>query len=216
MIKELLIKVPLWSDLTRLGKNKVITSSYIWLIIVPIVAKALSKIEEITTITAFNTTWKITTRLPFNWENLYYGALSFTIANIIYSIYCHYSIKEYKTFQDYQQNGKNNEQMITAFLHVLKSKFRCWPLIKPEEVSKKFLLEYTDFKNEDSTQKDIIEMLLKHNIKEEKLKDAYSFTYLIFNASYLIPRIACTIFYATGFLLLAVVLYHNTLFVISS
>jgi hypothetical protein len=177
MIKEIFLRVPLWSDLTRLGKNKLVTSSYIWLIAIPIIAIAFSKIEEITTISILNAKWNINTQLPFDWENLYYSALFFTIANIIYSIYCHYSIKEYITYIDYKKSGKSNEQMITAFLHILKHKFRYWPLIDPEDAIKKFLLEYTDFKNEDGKPKDIIAMLFENKIQEEKIKDAYSFTY---------------------------------------
>ena len=90
--------------------------------------------------------------------------------------------------------------------------------IKGLTKGKRYFVRITTYKTVmvDGKPKDIVAMLFEHKIQEEKIKDAYSFTYLIFNVSYLIPRIVCTISYAVGFLLLAIILYHNTLFVINS
>ncbi|AXG72374.1 hypothetical protein KORDIASMS9_04646 [Kordia sp. SMS9] len=86
-----------WNKISKLGNNKFIRSFYIYLILIPIITKFLSKADE--TITLFGIPFDIV--LPFSWKMFFFSALFFTIANILYSFYAPKIIIENKYFSDF-------------------------------------------------------------------------------------------------------------------
>ena len=68
-------KVPTWSSLNSLGKSKTLKSSYIWIVVVPLVAKLFSKIESTIDFTLFGAKISVNLSLPFSWQMFYFSAL---------------------------------------------------------------------------------------------------------------------------------------------
>jgi len=100
MMKSI-IRLTLWPSLKKFPNNRLIKSSYIWLLIVPIFAKALQKVEEFLPINLGGVEIIITTKLPFSWYIFYFSALLFTAANLLYNIRCPRFIKDHDSLGDF-------------------------------------------------------------------------------------------------------------------
>lgn len=103
------IKLINWPIISILGNNPIVTRSYIYLIIVPILAKLLSALESpfLYNFTS-GYTLKIPLGLPFNWVLFYFAAFFFTIGTIIYVFFAPQIIKEDKTFGDFEVKRKTS------------------------------------------------------------------------------------------------------------
>ena len=97
---------PLWSNLRSWGNNSLLKTSYIWLFLVPILAKALSNINSLTIPWLKN---PITLSLPFSWSLFYISAIFFSIAGGIYAITCPTIIRKYENFSLFKGNYETNE-----------------------------------------------------------------------------------------------------------
>lgn len=98
-----------WSNVAILGNNKVVVKSYIYLIIVPILARMLNKLES-----PFQANLTsdyiliIDLKLPFNWVLFYFAALCFTFGTIIYSLFAPTIFKEEQSFGDFEFKKKTS------------------------------------------------------------------------------------------------------------
>jgi len=104
-----------WSSQRVISNSKIVKSSFIWLIIVPFAAKALSKLDDVIELTIFGGVFKFSTVLPFSWQLLFFAACFFTLAGIIYSIYCPEIVKFYKNYSQFEADGKTRKQINHAF-----------------------------------------------------------------------------------------------------
>lgn len=96
-----------WSNISILGNNKIVIKSYIYLIIVPILAKMLSSLKSpfVAQITGgYNIT--IPLELPFNWVLFYFAAIFFTIGTVVYALFGPTIFKEDKSFGDFEIKRK--------------------------------------------------------------------------------------------------------------
>lgn len=88
-----------WQELRQIQRSKFISSMYIWIFVVPVVAKLLFKIEEHLAFDFFGQKIELVLSLPFSWKIFFYCALSFSIANSIVS------------FSGFIGDGKNHEHL---------------------------------------------------------------------------------------------------------
>jgi len=95
-----------WSYSKTLADSKIVKSSYIWLLIVPISARAFSSLDEIIDFTVFGSTFQLTTSFPFSWQLLFLASCFFTLANIIYSLFCPEIFKENKSYSEFNEHSK--------------------------------------------------------------------------------------------------------------
>lgn len=95
-----------WSFLNKIQDVKFISSMYIWIFVVPIAAKLLSKTNEIIFVTIFNHPFELNLGLPFSWKMFYFSALFFTIATVIYQTKCPRLIREYPNFSAFEQESR--------------------------------------------------------------------------------------------------------------
>lgn len=96
-----------WSNISVLGNNKIVIKSYIYLIIVPVLAKLLSKLKNpfVAQITGgYNLT--IPLDLPFNWILFYFAAIFFTIGTVVYALFGPQIFKEDKSYGDFEIKRK--------------------------------------------------------------------------------------------------------------
>jgi hypothetical protein len=102
-INEFLI----WQKIKRLSDNRVVRSSYFWVIITPILAKHAHQIERVLTYYAHT---PITLQLPFSWKMFYFGATSFAISSIIFSLRCPSIIRNFDNPIQYKDTGREKTE----------------------------------------------------------------------------------------------------------
>lgn len=98
---------PTWSFIRSIQNNKAVQSTYIWLLILPIFAKFLSKVEDTITIEMYEQVITLDMQLPFTWKALFISALLFTLGNILYLLFCPKIIKENKDYGEFLQKGRD-------------------------------------------------------------------------------------------------------------
>lgn len=108
-----------WSNLFSIANSRVVKSSVIWLFVVPLCAKLLLQVEYPLTFLAFGQKQSISISLPFSWQLLFYAAIFFTIAGIIYSIYCPELVKKYKNYPQFEADGKTRLQINSALRDIV-------------------------------------------------------------------------------------------------
>lgn len=119
--------IPNWSDLRAFGNNRLLRSTYFWIVFIPIVAKFLSSVEEIAHVTIFGHEFQLTLGLPFKWTLFFYGSLITAIGNVIYAMRCPSLVKDYETYLDYKDAGKGIDQLIRDFSTVLSRFYKSIP-----------------------------------------------------------------------------------------
>ncbi len=107
--------IPPWSQINRMGKSRLLRSSYIWLFAVPMLAKLLAKIGPEVTFSLWGNTFTIIWGLPFSWQMFYFSAVGFSIASYIYSSWCPPIIRDYERFSDFTDQGKGSNQLREDF-----------------------------------------------------------------------------------------------------
>lgn len=95
-----------WTLLRKVGTNRVLRTSYSWLLFVPLAAKALANVKRQVELTIFDDIFHLTIELPFSWQIFYYSAIFFSIAGIIYSWCCPAIVKRYVTFPEFFEDGR--------------------------------------------------------------------------------------------------------------
>lgn len=111
-------RIPTWTHLNSLGRNKILKSSYVWIVVVPVVAKLFSVLEETLTFTILNAEITLKFALPFSWQMLYLSAVFFGIGSLIYSRFCPEIVAKYDSLSDFTAEGKGIKQLRESFLKV--------------------------------------------------------------------------------------------------
>lgn len=96
-----------WEVIMKHLDNKLISSSYILIVIVPMLVKVLSKVPD--TIVIFNIDFVV--KLPFSWYYIYFAAISFFIAKIFYLFIAPNIYKSNFSFDDFEKKGKTKEHL---------------------------------------------------------------------------------------------------------
>ncbi len=107
---------PTWVDLRKVGNSKTIRFASGWIIVVPIAAKLLDKVEDNIVITVLSYPFHLHFKLPFRWTILFMTGLAFLLANIIYESFCPKLIKEtnnYRDFSDQKRSAEELRQLLT-------------------------------------------------------------------------------------------------------
>lgn len=113
-----------WYDFENVSGSRIVKSSGLWLVIVPIAAKFVSKISGDMLLNVFGKNITVVLQLPFSWKMLFFSALFFSAANLVYYFRCPEIVKKYSTFNDFHGTGRSNEQMGKYFLNIDSEKTR--------------------------------------------------------------------------------------------
>ena len=108
-----------WATLRAWGNSRLIKSAYLWLIIVPIVAKLMHPLAGTHTMTVGNVPFKFTVGLPFSWVLFYFMAIVFAVAQLLYSLGCPEIVKKWADGGEYQRNHPG----------VMHLKYWIWPML---------------------------------------------------------------------------------------
>ena len=101
-----------WSNLRLFGQHKFVSSMYIWLFTVPIIANALNGLEDKFPVTIFTHTFEFHSTLPFSWQAFFYSALSFTLANLIRITFCPRIISDHSDYASFKSSEKTHLHLI--------------------------------------------------------------------------------------------------------
>ena len=83
-----------WENLRAIEKIRFINSMYLWLLVVPVLAKITRYFESPINIVVFQNTFKVDLVLPFSWYLFYFSALFFVLGNISVVLFCPRVIKD--------------------------------------------------------------------------------------------------------------------------
>jgi hypothetical protein len=96
-----------WSDLRRIGRSRLLRSSYVWLFVVPIAAKALSAASDLASFSLLGQEFTLALELPFSWKVFYFSAVAFSIASFIYSVWCPSIVRNFEHYMAFLQQGRD-------------------------------------------------------------------------------------------------------------
>ncbi len=188
------LAAPKWDGLNRFGKNRALQSSYVWLLIVPIAAKALSAIEDPLVLEGISHGLKITLALPFSWKLFYFSAIAVSGASAIYALACPELISRFNTFAQYRAEGRGREYL-EAYVKKLHNE------------AKTFEQGYASAGDFD---------LAAQAQEDRDFQALFWKIYAQENNTSPVLRAVCFFLYAFGLLLILVVLLQNLLFVIQT
>lgn len=182
-----------WSQLKKVESYSVVKSMYVWLLIVPIAAKATAKIRGIVDLEIFGHDFTFDFGLPFSWEAFYFAALAFVIGNIAVIARCPKIVLENTDYASFKMQGKGRTHL-----------FEYW-----KDIGKTAEDFGTVWGNTDHVNMDYLEKAIEDQ-KSGTFWDGFK------NAETVraISRYFCSFFYFVGFILIAIVLLQNLGFVI--
>ena len=212
--------MPPWSGLRRLGKSRLLRTSYFWLVFVPLLANLFLKIGPEIHIPLWKNEIVLTLTLPFSWQMFYFSSVGFAIASAIYSLACPNIVSSYEKYSEFADEGKGADQIRAALWHVLKSKGRTEAL----DIAHDFLARYCgaeptvmDDESPGPLSYDpgiIIDVLDSEDMDQDKLPAAFWQVRNYADVQSPILRRVCWISYILAFLLILIVLFQNFLYVV--
>jgi len=126
------------------SRLKILCDLYIWLLIVPTVAKIFEEFPASVKIAPFNSSpiLDLSLELPFSWVILYAAALMFVIARLLYVFFCPRFLREYASAGEAQIRGLTVQYIASEARDFLRAYFRKgFPLIQVEKDNLNDILE---------------------------------------------------------------------------
>ncbi len=108
----LLNVTPTWDKLRGLGRNRVIRSSYFWFVVVPIAANLMQPVPPELSVSLFGAHFSIATTLPFSWKLLFFAALFFALASLLFSWRCPTIINRYESYRGFREAEHSGIELI--------------------------------------------------------------------------------------------------------
>jgi len=197
--------IPKWYDLKKIGDTKFVNSMYIWIFLVPFLAKAFEYISvEKFDFFIFQQMVPISTSLPFSWVMFYFCALSLALGKLIYIIRCPKIIKDHPTYQSFLDEGKKLKQLHNYSDDI---SFNWEGLL--ENVSRKL----SKLQSEKQVGMDTNAAYYSNLSIEDPLHYFWPI-HESAETKYLIHRIGCFTLFLIGFALFGIVVIQNTIAVI--
>lgn len=102
---------PAWSTMKSVLEARIISSVSVWLIAVPILLNLTSEFPERYFAAPFGGTQQITfvLEVPINWYLLYFSAICFAIAKLLYLVWCPQFIRKYGSSASASSDGVTAE-----------------------------------------------------------------------------------------------------------
>jgi len=190
-----MISIPKWTYLAKIQHISMIQTMYIWMFIVPIIAKVLTKVEETANLTIFSHTFNVQLGLPFSWKIFFLSAMSFAIANLLFVLRCYKLVKDHNSFSDFLEQGKNAKH-IHQYAEAVN-----FPLKRD--------LSYNWEEWEGSEVTALSERIQDVKSSGEHLKQPFWDIYEKTDSSRKGWRVTCSLLYLFGFVLISIVLCQN-------
>ena len=135
-----------WTIVNSFGQSRFSKNSYVFLVLVPIAAKFLQNIQSPVEILFGGKVHEIQLQLPFNWYVFYFGASLFSLASLIYVLYCPTLIKRFKDYGEFVKSGESDRYLdLMRERHLNESEKKLLPILgepflkEKEKVSKEIV-----------------------------------------------------------------------------
>lgn len=212
---------PRWSRLTELGNSRLLRSSYVWFFAVPPLASLISKLGPDVHLRVLGSEWVLHLDLPFSWKIFYFASAAFAIATSIFFLRCPEIVKRYRSYAQFEAEGKGPRQVRDYFLDYLARR-------RLDQVSGALVSSYlTEFTTEYSgvaAQVDLgrqvveekwglLDLVVESNLGSPRVPDAFWFVHRVSDSANPVSAMASGLFYLFGFVLIAIVLVQNFLYV---
>jgi hypothetical protein len=214
---QALAAVPNWPAFERLGESRTVRSTYVWVFLVPIVARAFASVPETIQVPWMSAEIHVSLRLPFSWEMGYYAALSFACGSFVYQLFSPAFSRRYKSYPDFGRDMRGSLSLMTQFLRLHMRRSMFWPL-KLGPAMKRQFLALTEFSGDvefltDPTKPTPIAALQLTKAKAGHEADAFYVIQHQLNRTYVLARLVCLVSYLLGFLFILRVAWESFLYV---
>ena len=213
IILDFIKKESRWSSIRAISNKKMVKNSYLWLVLVPVIARALSQLDEETQIHLFGGEFYIKTSLPFAWQMLFIAAIFFAIASLIYRLYCPDIIKLYKNYREFEASGKTVDQT-RSYLYDMT-----WDDEKEDFKHINIIATYfnIDLSHESDTKAQIEQCFSRHHLEKPEPDYKNKLFYIVRDFAQTSNQSAIKIaisFYAIGFAFVFAIMLQNIVFVV--
>ncbi len=102
-----------WGTLRALGNSRLVTSSIVWLFVVPIAAKLLAPFagQHTLDLSWLNEPLAVSVALPFSWQRFYLMSWLFLIGQVIYWLACPEIVRKYPSFGAYRADHASDGEL---------------------------------------------------------------------------------------------------------
>lgn len=205
-----------WPTLRVVGQSRVLRSSYVWLILVPIAARFVNQLNSPLSIDLWGQAHSLHLGLPFSWYCFYAAALAFSVASLSYMVFCPEMVKSFGSFRDFYQEG-NGARRLSAYYFGLSEQGRS--LLLTSTANQIYLTRRSTGTIEDSpmnfddSYRDAYVRDHFFEIKREDLGDLFTILFAYHSESRPWRRAWTFSWYVLGFSMTTVVLLQNAKFV---
>lgn len=207
-----------WTQVSDIGNSKVVKSMMIWLIVTPILAKALDSVDSIN-FAFLQPDEAITISLPFSWQVFFFCALVFTIANLIYVCRCPLLIRKYTNYYRFKESDNSLYLLVNYFEQHITDKMLYDNFDELLNIVNKYSLEpgaaigwNRDDESKNKWRKGVAS--LKYSDKTYN-PDIFSALREMLAKLYPCSTMACVILYGIGFFGIGFVVIQNIIYVLS-
>ncbi|EGQ9133648.1 hypothetical protein GHY86_00585 [Vibrio alginolyticus] len=206
-----------WSSQNSLSQSKLVKSSSLWFVLVPVFAKVLDGFNGKLSFTFDGTKYELTLMLPFSWQLLFFASLFFMIAGFIYQAKCNEIIKRYSSYSDFKSEGNTRLQINKHLKSVVWDNEQAKVRPSYADVLDSYIDNYTSI-NSSTLNNNTDYLPALDNLSKSKGEDsnAFYFVYNISNTNNKNWLKASLAFYIIGFICLLMIAISNISFVIKS
>lgn len=207
----------LWGHLPKLGNNRVIRSSYFWIVFVPVVAKVLEKFPGIVQVGDMI----FTAALPFSWLLFYFAAWAFGLATLMFSLNCPPLIRDFKDWTALKDTGRTTQQMLVDFSNWLRNGGDIYTAegdkVEHDEAVDTMEQKFCVSGKSGSSSTQSAHVRAKNlSIRPANEADAFWHIRGLMQADKPKVRLAISTLYIIGFILITIVLIQNFIFVLKA
>ena len=211
--RRVLALLPSWSGLRGLSRSRALSSSYIWLLIVPLLAKALEHVPSNIEWNLWGDHGHLSLTLPFSWVDLFFCALALSLGNLVFLTRCPKLVREFESFTSFQQSRVGFEYLR-----------RVWELPHESGVQDLFPLEgqrvlevpapaLNRFMDLAKSAREGTSSDARPPVNDDELAVFFWGFYWPLDKARPLSRLACAALYGIGFLFMALMLAQNLHFV---
>jgi len=200
-----------WTALNKIGRLRILKTSYFWLFAVPFLAKLLARVPHEIHMPFRPQPIPIVVGLPFSWQMFYFSAVAFAIASFVFSARCPIVIRDYDRLGDFLDEGRGGRQIVQSLLRITNRPGIGISREEAEGVLGRFVRRFAE-NAEQSTQ--YREILYGMTIAPDQVGDAFWFVRGFADGTSPLARALCSMFYSVGFLFLGVVAAQNFFYVL--
>lgn len=184
--------IPTWETLNRLGKSRLLRTSYIWLLVVPVAARFFSTIDSPVSLTGIGEGLHLRLELPFSWKLFYFSAVAISVAGVIWTVACPRIIQLFSTFRDFESEGRGLDYLrsYAARLHSIEFRENARRIMEDPHVEPTIAREWRS---------EVFWQIYEH----ENVKNPFW-------------RVACLALYSAGLAMIVLVLVQNFIYVVRS